>query len=277
MPLTFYRNLHFAKFVALLLFMLAPLAQATEVGNTMTAAMDSNEAQRQEMQQQDIQDSCVILLHGLGRTSGSMKKIEKALAAEGYRVWNEGYDSRSATIEDLAEGTITNALTFCSDHKAARIHFVTHSLGGILVRQYFQQGAADNIGRIVMLSPPNHGSEVADALNDKIIVRRFLGKVGKQLSRDKSSFVNSLQPIAIDIGIITGNRSSDPWFSPLIPGEDDGKVSVESAKLPQMKDFLVLPYGHTTIMKKPEVITQIKHFLERGSFHRAESAASESP
>jgi len=213
---------------------------------------------------------CVIVLHGLGRTAFSMGLIEDALASEGYLVRNESYPSTSDAIEILSETAITDGLGFCDQNKTGTVHFVTHSLGGILVRQYLQHHTISNLGRVVMLSPPNHGSEVSDLLKDYTIYQFILGPAAQQLGTDKDSLTKHLRPVKGEIGIITGVSSSDPWFSPVIPGDDDGKVSVESAKLDEMSDFMTVPNGHTFIMRDEIVIKQILHFLKRGSFDRAE-------
>ena len=211
---------------------------------------------------------CVIVLHGLGRTAYSMSLIEETLSREGYLVWNEGYPSRSNTIEELSRTTIMKGLRFCDQHKAQTVHFATHSLGGILVRQYLQHNTIGNLGRVVMLSPPNHGSEVVDLLKDYTIYQIVLGPAAQQLGTDKNSLTERLRPVKGEIGIITGVSSSDPWFSPVIPGNDDGKVSVESAKLDEMSDFMTVPNGHTFIMRDESVIKQILHFLREGTFNR---------
>jgi hypothetical protein len=190
---------------------------------------------------------CVIVLHGLGRTAYSMSRIENALENNHYLVWNESYPSTSENIEELATTAINKGLKFCSSNNAATIHFVTHSLGGILVRQYLQHNTIAGLGRIVMLSPPNQGSEVAD--------------------------LRQLKPVKGEIGIITGDNSLDPWFSPVIPGEDDGKVSVESAKLDEMSDFITVHNGHTFIMRDQRVINQILYFLGHGRFSKEASTA----
>ena len=213
---------------------------------------------------------CVIVLHGLGRTAFSMSLIEEALVKENYLVWNKGYPSTSGNIEELSETTITDGLDFCDQSKSGIVHFVTHSLGGILVRQYLQHHTISNLGRVVMLSPPNHGSEVADLLKDHTIYQFVLGPAARQLGTDKGSLTEQLGPVKGEIGIITGVSSSDPWFSPVIPGDDDGKVSVESAKLDEMSDFITVPNGHTFIMRDDTVIKQILHFLREGKFYRAE-------
>ena len=214
---------------------------------------------------------CVIVLHGLGRTAFSMSLIEEALNGEGYLVWNEGYPSRSENIEELSGTTIEEGLGFCDRHKARTVHFVTHSLGGILVRQYLQQNTIGNLGRVVMLSPPNHGSEIVDLLKDYTIYQFIMGPAAQQLGTDKNSLIEQLRPVKGEIGIITGVSSSDPWFSPVIPGDDDGKVSVESAKLDEMSDFITVDNGHTFIMRDETVIRQILHFLRDGTFGRKAS------
>ena len=211
---------------------------------------------------------CVIVLHGLGRTAWSMSLIEDALDHDNYLVWNEGYPSTSENVEVLSETTIKAGLDFCEANNASATHFVTHSLGGILVRQYLQHNSIENLGRIVMLSPPNQGSEIVDLLNDYALYHLVLGPAAAQLGTGEDSLIKKLKPVKGEIGIITGDSSSDPWFSPVIPGEDDGKVSVESAKLDEMSDFITVHNGHTFIMRDDRVISQILYFLKHGSFNK---------
>jgi len=213
---------------------------------------------------------CVILLHGLGRTAFSMSALEDALSDAGYCVWNKSYPSRAADIEWLAISAINDGLAYCESQQAVRTHFVTHSLGGILIRQYLQDNHIEGLGRIVMLSPPNQGSEIPDQLKDYAIFRFATGPAGQQLGTGINSVPLQLAPIPGEIGIIAGTSSLDPWFSPLIPGEDDGKVSVESAKLAEMTDFLVVNNSHTFIMRDDSVIAQVLRFLREGKFSRGE-------
>ena len=121
---------------------------------------------------------CVVVLHGLGRTRWSMSKIAKELELKGILVWNKSYSSRSNTIEELAAVTIEKGLNYCAKYQPEKIHFVTHSMGGILLRQYLQENSIDTLGRIVMLSPPNKGSEVVDFLKKKRAMRWVLGTAG---------------------------------------------------------------------------------------------------
>lgn len=213
---------------------------------------------------------CVIVLHGLGRTAYSMGAIADALTAAGYCVWNESYPSREADIDWLAATTINAGLAFCEARETGRIHFVTHSLGGILVRQYLQDNRIDGLGRIVMLSPPNRGSEIADLLRDNLLFRFATGPAGQELGTGQGSLPRQLAPIPGEIGIITGDSSLDPWFSPLIPGDDDGKVSVARARLAEMQDFLIVASSHTFIMRDADVIAQVLHFLRTGQFRHGQ-------
>lgn len=216
------------------------------------------------------QRSCVILLHGLGRTHDSMNEIAQSLVTSGYQVWNETYPSRDKPVADLAVEAIRPALDFCRKTDTDQIHFVSHSLGGILIRYYLQDHDIERLRRIVMLSPPNKGSEIADELKQFSLYQFVTGPVGQQLGTDEGSLPNRLEPIEGEIGVITGNSTSDPWFSWLIPGEDDGKVAVARARLDEMKDFLVVEHGHTFIMYEPDVITQVQHFLKHGRFDHPE-------
>ncbi len=227
-----------------------------------------------ETQINQAQNACVILLHGLGRTSSSMSTIAQSLIGLGYRVWNESYPSRDKPVGELALEAIRPALDYCRASEIEEIHFVTHSLGGILVRYYLQDHTIEQLRRIVMLSPPNKGSEIADQLKEFKLYQFVTGPAGQQLGTDTYSVPNQLDPIAGEIGVIIGKSTSDPWFSWLIPGEDDGKVSVARARLDEMKDFLVVEQGHTFIMRKAQVIRQIEHFLKYGEFDHSISSIS---
>jgi triacylglycerol lipase len=215
-------------------------------------------------------DECVILLHGLGRTPLSMKKLEKDLGQKGYLVWNEGYPSRAKTIEELASA-VGEGIGQCRRKRARKVHFVTHSLGGILVRQYFQDHNAAEARRVVMLGPPNHGSGITDLHKDAWWYREATGPAGQQLGTGPDSLPNRLAPVPLEIGIIAGTSGSD-LFASAFKDANDGKVSVESTKLEEMKDFLVVDTGHTFIMNSDEVIGQVIFFLREGRFDRPKPA-----
>ena len=211
------------------------------------------------------QASCVILLHGLARTENSMQALEEKLIQENFQVVNLGYPSRKFTIELLAEKAIIPALSECS---AGEINFVTHSLGGILVRQYLQRYEIPNLNRVVMLGPPNQGSEIVDKMKNVPGFNIINGKAGVQLGTGENSVPNSLGEANFDLGIIAGTRSINIILSNLIPGEDDGKVSVSRTKLSGMKDHITLPVTHTFMMSDKQVIEQVTHYLRNGRFVR---------
>lgn len=211
------------------------------------------------------QKGTVVVLHGLLRTSQSMATMADALADHGYFIVNLDYPSTEISIEETSD-LLDQALLDCCAESDEPVHFVTHSLGGIIVRFYLDDRAPRILGRVVMLSPPNSGSEVVDALDDFSLFRTGLGPAAQELSTKEDSVPVRLGPVTFELGVITGNKSINPLFSWLIPGEDDGQVSVEGARIAGMTDFLVLPHTHTFIMNSPEVIRQTLRFLEHGSF-----------
>ena len=212
-------------------------------------------------------DAWVILLHGMGRTHRSMARMANQLAEDGYMVVNLDYPSTDASIESLSTGIVADTVTACRlQRPSAPIHFVTHSLGGILVRFYLQDHHLPPDSRVVMLSPPNQGSELADLLKDFFLYRWIMGPAGQQLGTDENAMPNRLSPIDVPVGIITGDSTLEPWFSSHLPGPDDGKVSVERARLPEMADFMVVHRSHGFIMNDPQVIAQTIHFLKHGRF-----------
>ncbi len=210
----------------------------------------------------------MIVLHGLGRTKWSMLMMERSLRDEGYRVWNESYPSTDEPVEVLAKEHLAKGLAYCDELNTSKVHFVTHSMGGIMLRQYFQTHPVPDNARAVLLAAPNKGSEIVDLLKDYWVFSASTGPAGKQLGTEETSLPNQLAPINMHIGVIAGTSTSDPWFSRFIEGEDDGKVSVESAKLHEMDDLLVVDSGHTFIMNNTFVIAQTIFFLRHGNFHQ---------
>ena len=216
----------------------------------------------------------VVLLHGLGRTSRSMAYMEERLTEAGYHVFNYDYESRKGEIDSLISD-LQQYLEICCSLKESYLHFVTHSLGGILVRGLIARERPENLGRVVMLSPPNKGSETVDLLKEYRIFEKFLGPASMQLGTDPESFPNTLGPADFELGIITGDRTIDPVSSWIIPGVDDGKVAVEKTKLEGMTDFLLVNVSHTYIMEKQEVVLEVLHFLKNGRFSTSEALVPE--
>ena len=211
---------------------------------------------------------CVILLHGLARTAASMNTLEQQLAAAGYYAININYPSRQHAIEELAPLAIEAGLEQCQTKAPEKIHFVTHSLGGILVRYYLQQNTLDNLGHTVMLGPPNQGSEVVDKLKTTPGFYALNGPAGMQLGTTATDTPNTMGPANFSVGIIAGTRSINLMLSTLIPGVDDGKVAVARTHLENETDFISLPVTHPLMMNNAEVIRQTLYFLENGYFLR---------
>lgn len=208
----------------------------------------------------------VILLHGLARSAHSMDKMAQRLREQGYQVLNIDYPSRSYPIEQLAEQTISEALAQCEDYP---INFVTHSMGGILARQFLSNHPIKLLNRVVMLGPPNQGSEIVDKLI-KVPGFRFInGEAGMQLGTGEFSVPNQLGKANFDLGVIAGTQSVNLLLSSLIPDADDGKVSVTSTKLEGMNDHIEMPTTHPFMMRNDAVIEQVINYLKNGNFNHS--------
>jgi len=197
-----------------------------------------------------------------------MLKMNAALINAGYSVFNCNYPSRKQPIELLSVNTIAQAIQHClEEYHPARIHFVTHSMGGIMVRYYLSQHSVPVLGRVVMLGPPNAGSELVDRLSGYQLFSLINGPAGKQLGTEHSSLPNSLGPVDYEVGIIAGNKNLNLLSSILIPGDHDGRVSTQSARLEGMADFIQLPVSHSFMMNQQDAIQQTLHFLAQGNFN----------
>lgn len=215
---------------------------------------------------QSAPQECVILLHGLARTSYSMAKIEDALQEAGFAVANIDYPSRSYPIEELADDAVNQGLQDCRGREASRIHFVTHSMGGILVRYYLSRHDIAELGRVVMLGPPNQGSEVVDEFSGVPGFAAFNGPAGLQLGTGPDSIPNRLGPVDFTVGVIAGTGSVNPILSATLPDVDDGKVTVARTQVEGMADFITVDTTHTVIMRNADVIGQTLAFLRQGRF-----------
>ena len=217
-----------------------------------------------------------MLLHGLARTSRSMNALADDLDEAGYAVVNLDYDSTKADIETLARTEVGPAIeTLAAGHE--RIHFVTHSMGGIVLRQYLSEHELPQLGRVVMLAPPNQGSELVDRLGGLAPFAWINGPAGMELSTGAQALPRRLGAVDYPVGVIAGTASFNPLYSYLIPGADDGKVSVARTRLEGMSDFIEVHASHTWIMRNDRVAEQVLQFLRDGHFDHAEATPQPRP
>jgi len=215
-------------------------------------------------------NECVVLLHGLLRSENSMNRMEKLLTEAGWDVRNISYESTELSLEALADEAVPRGVSSCPE--AETIHFVTHSMGGILLRQYLENNDIDRLGRVVMLGPPNQGSEVIDRYGDFPGFTWFSGPAGMQLGTGEASIPRSLGSVTFDLGVIAGNKTINPILSRSLPDKDDGKVSVDSTRVEGMNDHLEMPVTHVFMMRDKEVIGQVDHYLRNGYFLRSDDS-----
>lgn len=208
----------------------------------------------------------VVLVHGLSRRSGSLMAIGEALLAQGYRVCRIDYPSMSEPPEAIVTG-FTEHVRDCAPADA-RLHFVTHSLGGIVLRAWVRETAPAAIGRVVMLAPPNQGTELADIAARSALLSAVLGPAAGHLGTGPGSLPRRLGPADFELGIIAGDRSLHPLGTFVLEGPNDGTVTAASARLAGMRDFATVRRTHSFLMDSPEVIEEVLAFLASGCFSR---------
>lgn len=216
------------------------------------------------LQKTSKKNETVILFHGLGRSYHSMQKLGNYLSEHNFNIIYVDYPSRKFSIEKLTT-FIYDSLKQNHVVLNKNINIVTHSLGGIIARNLIKKYHL-TINRVVMIAPPNQGSEIIDHLKGIKLFKSIMGPAAEELGTDPKSVPNILGAVNFDLGIIAGNVSLNPLFSYWIKRESDGKVSVKRAMIKGMKDFRIMPYSHTFIMQRKKVFEQISHFLKYGYF-----------
>ncbi|MBS0663847.1 MAG: alpha/beta fold hydrolase [Verrucomicrobia bacterium] len=222
-----------------------------------------------------VSDETVILLHGLGLRSWAMARLAGALERDGYRVINLSYPSRSLPLEEIADRWLPAQLQAAGVGPGRPVCFVTHSMGGIVVRQFRHDFPSAPIRRVVMIAPPNQGSEIADRLHDNPAFRWFMGDNAPRLGTGRDSVPLALGPWPAgsgDLGVIAGDRSLNPLFSAWIGAPNDGKVAVERTKLAGMADFIIVHHSHTWLQWCDDTFAQVRAFLRTGRFEHGAAA-----
>ncbi len=218
-------------------------------------------------------DECVILLHGLGRTGLSMLALERRLSQQGFVVVNVTYPSLKYPIQALSPLAVDKGLDGCREQGASTIHVVTHSLGGILLRQYLVSNQIDGLSRVVMLGPPNQGSQLADTIQNSAALQSLpwlqslQPPAAAELVTGETSVPILLGAVNFELGIIAGTNNHRPFIASRIKEPNDGTVTVNETKVEGMKDFIQLPTTHTFMMWNESVLEQTLHFLNQGQFN----------
>lgn len=211
-------------------------------------------------------DELVVLAHGLGRSDWAMWRFAQKLEDANYKVCRLDYSSIGKSVEAVKEQT-TMQINACIVG-APKVHFVGHSLGGLVVRSYLQNNLqslqANQLGEVVLMGTPNKGSELADHLSESWLMQ-LGGGVSQALVTGSNSFGNQIKELDVNIGVIAGTQSSG-LTSKHFSGENDGLVSVESTKLNSMSDFITIEVGHSQMRYNQEVAEQTVHFLQKGTF-----------
>ncbi len=205
----------------------------------------------------------VIYLHGIGRTSRSMRPILNAMPKDGYVHVPFEYPSTRVPIQQAA-GYLHSLIESLTD--VSRISFVVHSMGGLVVRRYLQDHRDPRIHRMVMLGTPNSGAELADMLKRNLIFQTVYGPAGQELVTDPNGTIGSLPTPDFEFGIIAGGKGDERGFNPLLPGDDDGTVTIASTRLAGAADFLRSPKIHSILMSDETATAAIQCFLEHGRF-----------
>ena len=232
-------------------------------------------------QDQTTTNQQVVLLHGLGRSHRSMRKLEKELSRQGYRVLNAGYIGLVGDYQAILDKLITELKSWIASDKV--VHFVGHSFGGILIRGLLNQcGSLWTLGRCVMLGTPNQGTSTASYMSNHPLLRFFTPAVAKQLTPE-SKLIRELPEPNIETGIIAGNKSSSilvpvTWFYNAATNHSpgDGVVEINNTQCRNMSDFLIMPLHHSFMMWDSRLIQQVIHFLKLARFEHVQDLTDSS-
>lgn len=230
-------------------------------------AVNHSKTQLQPLTQ--TQNECVVLVHGLWRSGFAMRTLANEFEAKGYHTVSIDYPSTEKDIPTLAEQHLSPGVRKCQQQRASKIHLVSHSMGGILIRAYLQTHALPEGSRVVMMSPPNQGSALTEAFGKHLWYQNLVGPAATSLTKQTHGIITKLQPIKQELGIIAAYRKWSIWPSSWLPAPNDGTVSVENMKLPEMDDFIMINSGHAVMRNNDQVMYQAIHFIQQGHFFNA--------
>ncbi|MCA9078978.1 MAG: alpha/beta fold hydrolase [Planctomycetaceae bacterium] len=221
------------------------------------------EAELNKQQFPTMTGDAVVVIHGIIRSSKSFAGLQKQVQGQGMHVIPFDYPSTRVPLKQSA-ALLDQVLK--SLDGVERIHLVVHSMGGLVVRTYLQEHEPDpRLNRMVMLGVPNQGAEMANIMKDNLLYKFVYGPAGQQLVADPAGVIAKLPTPKFEFAVIAGARGTPDGWNPLIPGDDDGTVSVDAARLPGAADFMTVPALHSFLMDDATVQNATIHFLKQGS------------
>lgn len=237
----------------------------------------------------------LVLLHGIYGKSSDMESIAQNFK-DNYRIINIQYPTTKETAEEISDLYIEPNIENIKEqifsenfHKKienqyyeidktsnkinknfnqnVKINFVAHSMGTGILRYYLKENPLENLGKVVFISPPSHGSHLADVpFVDKL--PSMLGKVVPQFSTKKDSFVNQLGEPDYDYMILIGNKTNNPLYSMIIRGKDDGMVPLKTAKMKSDNFKIIENTTHTSILKDKRTMKEISEFFKSSDLNK---------
>lgn len=218
---------------------------------------------------QDVSDGerVVFLVHGLWRTRFSLLRLELCLRRAGFTVVNRSYQTTKKPLPEHAADLAALVARSLEGRKVREVHFVTHSMGGLVTRYMLTHHDIPHPGRFVMLAPPNHGARKMELFKGVPLLRLFLGPyAASELGQGEDAIFREAGIPSLEFGIIAGGTGGPRGYSLYLDGDNDGTVRVEETRLEGAKDFLLVPHLHTFIMNARAVIDATIRFLETGRF-----------
>jgi len=221
---------------------------------------------KREKKLKPMSGKAVIFVHGIIRSSKSFNKMKSQLEAEGYSVY--GFDYPSTRVE-ISKGAESLHSVIESLDGVEEISFVVHSMGGLVVRSYLDKHRDKRIKRMVMLGVPNLGAKMADQVKELSLFKTIFGPAGQQLVSDPDGLIAKLPTPDFEFAVIAGSRGTEDGYNPLVPGDDDGTVSVTSTRLPGASDFAKVNVLHSFMVDDKQVIEQSVRFIKTGALRKS--------